>query len=215
MDEHHQQVGAEAFNRFQRYAYHPPPTYYPHPSTRRVNNLDTEVRLYHSPSRTYILSHIPQLRNFSNAARQLGSSVGILSSAYHLRERLAHLLHLFRDNAADLFPRKVPRQARDAPLPMPRMSTSGRKLRRPPPHVKRPPTRFDAEDLDPEAFPGELHWLSREVMTFLNCLNEFPEFSDEAVNTNIQSFEGDLKVRCRLNLHLWLAFRLMNDAVLV
>ena len=33
-----------------------------------------------------------------------------------------------------------------------------------------------------------------EVTTFLNCLNEFPEFTDEAVNASIRSFEGDLKV---------------------
>jgi hypothetical protein len=32
-------------------------------------------------------------------------------------------------------------------------------------------------------------------MTLLNCLNEFPEFSDEAVNASIKSFEADLKVR--------------------
>ena len=78
---------------------------------------------------------------------------------------------------------------------MVRMSIGGRKLKRPPPHVARPPTRFDAEDLDPEVLPEELQHLAREVMTLLNCLNEFPEFSDEAVNASIQSFEGDLKVR--------------------
>ena len=30
------------------------------------------------------------------------------------------------------------------------------------------------------------------MITFLNCLNEFPEFTDEAVNASIKSFEGDL-----------------------
>lgn len=38
----------------------------------------------------------------------MGSSVGILSSAFHLRERLAYVLFLFRKNAANLFPRKNP-----------------------------------------------------------------------------------------------------------
>ncbi|KAG1850769.1 hypothetical protein C8R48DRAFT_778114 [Suillus tomentosus] len=56
---------------------------------RRMDNLDKE------------------LRNFANAARQLGSSVGILSSAFRLRERLTKLLLLFRENAATLFPRKI------------------------------------------------------------------------------------------------------------
>ena len=32
-------------------------------------------------------------------------------------------------------------------------------------------------------------------MTFLHCLNEFPEFTDEALNASIVAFEGDLKVR--------------------
>jgi hypothetical protein len=42
-----------------------------------------------------------------HTARQLGSSVGILSSAFHLRERLSAILHLFHENAADLFPRRI------------------------------------------------------------------------------------------------------------
>lgn len=36
--------------------------------------------------------------------------------------------------------------------------------------------------------------LAKDVMTFLDCLNEFPEFTDEAVNACIVSLEGDLKV---------------------
>jgi WD repeat-containing protein 26 len=32
-------------------------------------------------------------------------------------------------------------------------------------------------------------------MTFLDCLNEFPEFTDEAVNASIRAFDGDLRVR--------------------
>ena len=51
------------------------------------------------------------------------------------------------------------------------------------------------EHLDPECFPEQLEALAREVTTFLDTLNEFPEFTDEAVNVSILSFEGDLKVR--------------------
>ena len=51
------------------------------------------------------------------------------------------------------------------------------------------------EHLDPECFPEQLEALAREVTTFLDSLNEFPEFTDEAVNASILSFEGDLKVR--------------------
>lgn len=50
------------------------------------------------------------------------------------------------------------------------------------------------EDLDPEDFPDQLQSLARDVMTFLDCLNEFPEFNDEVVNASIQSLDCDLKV---------------------
>lgn len=50
------------------------------------------------------------------------------------------------------------------------------------------------EDLDLEFFPQQLEALAVDVTTFLKCLNEFPEFTDEAVNASIMSFEGDLKV---------------------
>jgi hypothetical protein len=58
------------------------------------------------------------------------------------------------------------------------------------PHVARPtvdPT------IDLEDFPNQFEALAEEVTTFVHCLNEFPEFTDEAVNTSISSFEGDLK----------------------
>jgi hypothetical protein len=51
------------------------------------------------------------------------------------------------------------------------------------------------ETLDREDFPGQLGLLARDVITFLRCLNEFPEFTDEALNASILTFEGDLKVR--------------------
>ncbi|KAI0049167.1 WD40 repeat-like protein [Auriscalpium vulgare] len=139
---------------------------------RRVNNLDKE------------------LRNFSNAARQLGSSVGILSSAFHLRDRITQVAYLFRENAADLFPRKVSHQPKES---LARPDVLPRKLRhkhKPPPHVRRPVV---LDGLDPEDFPVQLGYFARDVMTFLHCLNEFPEFTDEAVNASIVAFEGDLK----------------------
>jgi hypothetical protein len=51
------------------------------------------------------------------------------------------------------------------------------------------------EKLDREDFPGQLGLFARDVITFLHCLNEFPEFTDEALNASILDFEGDLKVR--------------------
>ncbi|TBU39880.1 WD40 repeat-like protein [Dichomitus squalens] len=139
---------------------------------RRVMNLDKE------------------LRNFANAARQLGSSVGILSSSYHLRGRLAQILYLFRENAADLFPRKISHQTRES-LTNPQLAQYRKSKRhRVPPHVHNP---IVMEKLDPEDFPEQLQMFAQDVTTFLDCLNEFPEFTDEAVNAAVLSLEGDLK----------------------
>jgi hypothetical protein len=148
-----------------------------------------------------------QLRNFANASRQLGSSARILSSAYRLRERLAHILHLYQENAADLFPRKVPRtETNTAKTPATQMGSKPPK-RRPSlnpgapatgkrgflsAHVAKPAI---PEDLDPEHFPQQFEALAKDIVTFVSCLNEFPEFSDENVNASIMEFEGDLLVR--------------------
>ncbi|OJT12118.1 hypothetical protein TRAPUB_11343 [Trametes pubescens] len=139
---------------------------------RRVMNLDKE------------------LRNFANAARQLGSSVGILSSSYHLRGRLAQILYLFRENAADLFPRKVSRQSRESITSTSTSHFRKGKRHRAPPHVHNP---IVMEKLEPEDFPEQLQMFAQDVTTFLDCLNEFPEFTDEAVNSAILALEGDLK----------------------
>lgn len=140
---------------------------------KRINSLDKE------------------LRNFGNAARQLGSSVGILSSAFRLRERLAQILFLFRDNAADLFPRKISRQQREF-LVNPNLMDRKRKARRRKSMPGRVPANVE-DSLDLESLPEQFESFASALMTFLKCLNEFPEFTDEAVNTSIKSFEGDLK----------------------
>lgn len=140
---------------------------------KRINSLDKE------------------LRNFGNAARQLGSSVGILSSAFRLRERLAQILFLFRDNAADLFPRKISRQQREF-LVNPNLMDRKRKARRRKSMPGRVPANIE-DSLDLESLPEQFESFATALLTFLKCLNEFPEFTDEAVNTSIKSFEGDLK----------------------
>ncbi|KAJ7126166.1 hypothetical protein C8R44DRAFT_618507 [Mycena epipterygia] len=142
---------------------------------RRIDNLDK------------------QLRNFANATRQLGSSVAILSSAFHLRERIAQILFLYHENAADLFPRKISHATRENPVDA---KTKGRRRVKKvarysaPPHVARP-TIDDTLDL--EKFPEQFRALADNIVTFGRCLNEFPEFTDEAINASITSFEGDLR----------------------
>lgn len=46
---------------------------------------------------------------------------------------------------------------------------------------------------DPESLPEELQLLAQDLNTFLECLNQIPEFTDEAVNTSVISFQGDLR----------------------
>ncbi|KAH9936025.1 WD40 repeat-like protein [Amylocystis lapponica] len=127
-------------------------------------------------------------RRITNMDRE---SVGILSSSFHLRERLAQVLFLFRENAAELFPRKVSHQPREIPVdPNSRQQWRKSKRYKAPPHVASPTL---VETLDPEDLPYQLEMFARDVTTFLDCLNEFPEFTDEAVNASIRSLEGDLK----------------------
>ncbi len=140
---------------------------------------------------------VSQLRNFANSARQLGSSVAILSSTFHLRKRLAQLLYLYHENAATLFPRMISRaeyESVDANFRDTRRKRWKSVKYKAPPHIARP---MISEKLDIEQFPHHLDALASDVTTFLNSLNEFPEFTDEAVNISILSFEGDLKVSAR------------------
>ena len=62
---------------------------------------------------------------------------------------------------------------------------------KPPPNVRTP---IVTGDLDPEEFPEQISQFAEDIITFLECLNEFPEFTDEAVNASILAFQGDLKV---------------------
>jgi WD repeat-containing protein 26 len=47
---------------------------------------------------------------------------------------------------------------------------------------------------DPETLPQELVALAQDVKAFLEHLEEFPEFVDEALNASITAFECDLRV---------------------
>ncbi|KAJ6451706.1 hypothetical protein C8R47DRAFT_998354, partial [Mycena vitilis] len=120
-----------------------------------------------------------QLRNFSNATRQLGASVGILSSAFHLRERIAQILFLYGKIAADLFPRKISHPPRSGVVA------------HAPAHFLQP-VIFD-ESLDLEDFPDQFEALANSIVTLARSLDEFSEFTDETINASIIMFEGDLR----------------------
>ncbi|KAF5369016.1 hypothetical protein D9758_002829 [Tetrapyrgos nigripes] len=128
-----------------------------------------------------------ELRNFSNATRQLGSSAAILSSAFHLRTHLAQISFLFQQNAANLFPRKI-RQATFTSVNHSSRTLSNVSVKR-----RTMPTPVVSENLDLEHFPEQFEQLACEIRTFANSLNEFPEFTDEAVNASLSAFEDDLK----------------------
>ncbi|KAI0250713.1 WD40-repeat-containing domain protein [Lactifluus subvellereus] len=140
---------------------------------RRTNNFDKE------------------LRTCVNAVRQLGSSVAILASVFQLRDRLTQISFLFRENAADLYPRKV--------LRLPRESLAGRskfprrRLARLHAPLARGRRRLEFDKLDLEDFPQQLELFASDLSTFLCSLSEFPEFTDKAVDAPIIEFEDDLK----------------------
>ncbi|KAG6888957.1 hypothetical protein C0992_006950 [Termitomyces sp. T32_za158] len=143
-----------------------------------------------------------QLRNFAHAARQLGSSVAILSSAFDLRERLAQVLFLYHENAADLFNRKIAHITKETPSERPRFGGKDQRRRRrvttanlTGKHVV--PLTVN-ENLSLEDLPTQLKLLAKAIRTFSECLNEFPEFTDEAVNASMSEFEGDLESVCVL-----------------
>ncbi|KAF8997101.1 hypothetical protein BDQ17DRAFT_1391948 [Cyathus striatus] len=142
-----------------------------------------------------------ELHTFSNAALQLGGSGAIIWSCFHLHARLANILFLYNNNAAQLFPRKVSptltSRSPGAEFPFERRRRLGVKNRRykRPSHVLNVPVDT-SENLDPENFPDQLEELSEDVATLFNCLTEFQEFTNEGVNIAIQdikAFEIDLK----------------------
>ncbi|KAH0836398.1 WD40-repeat-containing domain protein [Lanmaoa asiatica] len=127
-----------------------------------------------------------QLRDFENASRELGSSVGIVSSAFGLQERLAKILFLFRENAACVYPRKITRKPQDTIL-NPNVMERREDWRR------RSTIPQSQDNLEPDMLPHQLESLAGDVWAFISCLNEFEEFNDEAISQSMRAFEGDLK----------------------
>ena len=93
---------------------------------------------------------------------------------------------MFRQNATNLYPRNIARQSREA-VPNPNFM-----------HRQRRGHHAPVDNLEPETLPAQFESFSKDVVTFLNCLNEFPEFTDVVVNQSMRDFEADLKV-CRVS----------------
>ncbi|KAG2116886.1 WD40-repeat-containing domain protein [Suillus cothurnatus] len=132
-----------------------------------------------------------ELRNFDNGARQLGSSAALLLAASRLRERLVRLLFIFRDNTANLFPRRIARQSREMLVNPNIMDRRGKAH-----HEALEFQAFIAEDgLATEAIPQEFEGFARDLRMLLHSLNDFPEFRDDAVNSSIHAFVAELEYR--------------------
>jgi hypothetical protein len=145
--------------------------------------LDKEVSVFSGEvSTTYLFD---KLRNFDNAARQLGSSAALLLAASRLRERLVRVLFIFRENTASLFPRRVTRQSRETLVNPNIMDRRGK--------VHHEPLKFK-DGCATESIPQEFEGFARDLRMLFRSLNDFPEFRDEAVNTTNHAFVGDLEV---------------------
>ncbi|KAG0705772.1 WD40-repeat-containing domain protein [Suillus ampliporus] len=132
-----------------------------------------------------------ELRHFDNEARQLGSSAALLLAASRLRERLVRLLFIFRENTATLFPRRIVRQSREM-LVNPNIMDRRGKLHHEPLQFH----TFMAEDgFATESIPKEFEGFAEDLRMLLHSLNDFPEFRDDAVNTSINAFAGELEYR--------------------
>ena len=130
-----------------------------------------------------------QLRQLSNAARQLGSSVGILSASFRLCERLSRVLFLFRENAVALFPNKVFKMSQvDRYWNFKRLRRNRRRNR-----LLTLVSRFSTSLDHPtaECLPDELTALARDIGTLLDCFSQYPEFVDEVPE---QGLEKELEV---------------------
>lgn len=123
---------------------------------------------------------------------------------------MAQLLHLFQLNAAELFDDIH----KDGSEPIWLLRSRRKEWSTRPTEAKIRPA-WDIKS-DPESMPDELELLAEDLNTFLECLNQIPEFSDEAVDTSVTSFQNDLKYwasclrdfkgtrYCRLNVHIYL-----------
>ncbi|KAF8702941.1 negative gluconeogenesis, partial [Rhizoctonia solani] len=140
-----------------------------------------------------------KLQSFANAIRQLGSSVGLLDSTTCIQERLPQILRLFRENASRLFKTGVVMQDPDA-----QAHTSQRYERRSDSwrETRRQSLALSAGSLNINTFPSQLKSLATDLITFVDRLNDVPEFVDTAVHTthgpvveSCRAFAGDLQYR--------------------
>ncbi|KAF8623367.1 hypothetical protein AX17_007445 [Amanita inopinata Kibby_2008] len=134
-----------------------------------------------------------ELHNFANAARQLGSSVAVLTYTFKLRERLARVLYLYRENAATLFPRYVTRRDREGLIYTQHPSRNSKKSTGTSNDLKTGRGSMTIKILKPEDLPAELGALGNDIDAFCDSLTVFPDLLDSAISETFDSFQTDVE----------------------
>jgi hypothetical protein len=120
------------------------------------------------------------LQSLANAALQLESTAGLVSSVNRLRVRLNRLLCLLQENSRRL----IARSGRsNSSVGYPAYSLYGQ---------ERPPSPITDHDI--LKLPEELSLLAEDVARFLKRLREIPELNDDAIAVALVNLERDLKV---------------------
>ncbi|GJE84621.1 WD40 repeat-like protein [Phanerochaete sordida] len=133
-----------------------------------------------------------KLRQLSNAARKLGSSVGILSASFRLCERLSRVLFLFSENATVLFPHRVHQRRRELQVDRYWNFKRQRRYRRRNRLLNLVSRLSNGQDqqLTARDLPAELHALAADITRLLDCFGQYPEFLDEVPE---QTLEEDIE----------------------
>ncbi|EJD34924.1 hypothetical protein AURDEDRAFT_176010 [Auricularia subglabra TFB-10046 SS5] len=132
-----------------------------------------------------------QLRVFSNAVAQLGSSATLMAASADLYKSVSRVLLHFRYYADQLLPSK-PRKDGQMHANLSRVPTSATgKPRYKLPDVASP--LYNDRPADPANLCKDILGLAADTVRFLTCLKDFAEFRDESLKRNILAFEGDLK----------------------
>lgn len=100
-------------------------------------------------------------------------------------------MHLFRENAAELF-----RDVHKEPIDRARTFRIHRISTRKRSKARRPTQRLWPDfpiHSDPEKLPEELDSLADDFYTFLECLSQMPNSTDEAIHTSVTALLHDLR----------------------
>ncbi|KZT24215.1 hypothetical protein NEOLEDRAFT_1179466 [Neolentinus lepideus HHB14362 ss-1] len=120
------------------------------------------------------------LRDLETKTLSLGGSARMAFSCHQIRYRIRQVANLFYDSASPETP--------FGPHPIRQQTSEMGPSRRIFGHKP-----IDVLGVKLSDFPTCLDSLVRDMGGFLECINEFPPYNDEAVNSSVSAFEKDLK----------------------